>query len=197
MMEPSDASAGSSSVPGSARVERPVAGHECREFDRERKRLDLRVDFAKGLGSCPECERAGCAVKDTRRRRGGIWISSRRQAYLTARVPRVDPEHKVRLVAVPWARPRSGSAYLARGVGDGDGPGDAVATLAGLVGESDMRIWRIVHRCVTGRSRRRTSKASSGSGSMRPARGVGMTTSRCSRGSGRAPRGVRGRGSRS
>jgi transposase len=36
------------------------------EFDAEAKRLDLRVDFAKGARfSCPECERAGCAVKDT------------------------------------------------------------------------------------------------------------------------------------
>jgi hypothetical protein len=36
------------------------------EFDAEAKRLDLRVDFAKGARfPCPECEWAGCAVKDT------------------------------------------------------------------------------------------------------------------------------------
>ena len=37
---------------------------------------------------------------------------------------------------------------VVRGVGDGDGREMPVATLAGLVGESDMRIWRIVHHYV-------------------------------------------------
>jgi hypothetical protein len=38
------------------------------QFDRERRRLDLRIDFAKGARfPCPECGAAGCAVHDTER----------------------------------------------------------------------------------------------------------------------------------
>ena len=71
------------------------------------------------------------------------------QAYLTARVPRVEcPEHKVRLVAVPWARPRSGFTLLFEALVMAMVREMPVATLAGLVGESDMRIWRIVHHYV-------------------------------------------------
>ena len=73
------------------------------EFDPERKRLDLRVDFAKGARfPCPECERADCAVKDTEEKTWRHLDFFQHQAYLSARVPRVQcPEHKVRLVAVP------------------------------------------------------------------------------------------------
>jgi len=36
------------------------------EFDRAAKRLDLRIDFAKGARfACPECGRADCPVHDT------------------------------------------------------------------------------------------------------------------------------------
>jgi transposase len=36
------------------------------EFDVAQRRLDLWIDFARGSRfACPECDRAGCAVKDT------------------------------------------------------------------------------------------------------------------------------------
>jgi transposase len=36
------------------------------EFDAERRRLDLRIDFPKGARfRCPECGRADCPVHDT------------------------------------------------------------------------------------------------------------------------------------
>src|SRR5665648_388598 len=71
------------------------------EFDVEAKRLDLRVDFAKGARfPCPECERAGCAVKDTEQKTWRHLDFFQHLAYLTGRVPRVEcPEHGVRLVA--------------------------------------------------------------------------------------------------
>src|SRR6202165_2779407 len=120
------------------------------EFDAEAKRLDLRVDFAKGARfSCPECERAGCAVKDTEEKTWRHLDFFQHQAYLAARVPRVIcPEHKVRLVAVPWARERSGFTLLFEALVMAMVREMPVATLAGLVGESDMRIWRVVHHYV-------------------------------------------------
>jgi transposase len=120
------------------------------EFDPERKRLDLRVDFAKGARfPCPECERAGCAVKDTEEKTWRHLDFFEHQAFLTARVPRVEcPEHKVRLVAVPWARERSGFTLLFEALVMAMVREMPVATLAGLVGETDMRIWRVVHHYV-------------------------------------------------
>jgi transposase len=58
------------------------------------------------------------------------------------------PEHNVRLVAVAWARPRSGFTLLFEALVMAMVREMAVATLAGLVGESDMRIWRIVDHYV-------------------------------------------------
>jgi transposase len=120
------------------------------EFDAEAKRLDLRVDFSKGARfACPECERAGCAVKDTEEKTWRHLDFFQHQAYLTARVPRVVcPEHNVRLVAVPWARPRSGFTLLFEALVMAMVREMPVATLAGLVGETDMRIWRVVHHYV-------------------------------------------------
>jgi transposase len=54
----------------------------------------------------------------------------------------------VRLVAVPWARPRSGFTLLFEALVMAMVREMPVATLAGLVGESDIRIWRIVHHYV-------------------------------------------------
>lgn len=120
------------------------------EFDAEAKRLDLRVDFAKGARfPCPECDRSGLKVHDTEEKTWRHLDFFEHQAYLTARVPRVEcPEHKVRLVAVPWARPRSGFTLLFEALIMAMVREMPVATLAGLVGESDMRIWRVVHHYV-------------------------------------------------
>src|ERR1700737_85405 len=120
------------------------------EFDAEAKRLDLRVDFAKGARfSCPEGERAGCAVKDTEEKTWRHLDFFQHQAYLTARVPRVIcPEHKVRLGAVAGARERSRFTPLFEALVLAMVREMPVATLAGLVGESDMRIWRVVHHYV-------------------------------------------------
>ena len=120
------------------------------EFDAEAKRLDLRVDFPKGSTfCCPECERAGLKAYDTEEKTWRHLDFFQHQAYLTARVPRVEcPEHKVRVVAVPWARPRSGFTLLFEALVMAMVREMPVATLAGLVGESDMRIWRVVHHYV-------------------------------------------------
>jgi transposase len=120
------------------------------EFDPEVKRLDLRVDFAKGARfSCPECDRSNLKVHDTEEKTWRHLDFLQHQAYLTARVPRVQcPEHKVRLVAVPWARPRSGFTLLFEALVMAMVGEMPIATLAGLIGESDMRVWRIVHHYV-------------------------------------------------
>jgi transposase len=120
------------------------------EFDPEAKRLDLRVDFPRGATfCCPECDRSALKAHDTEEKTWRHLDFFQHQAFLTARVPRVRcPEHKVRLVAVPWARERSGFTLLFEALIMAMVKEMPVATLAGLIGESDMRVWRVVHHYV-------------------------------------------------
>ena len=68
------------------------------QFDVQRRRLDLRIDFAKGARfPCPECGAAGCKVHDTEEKTWRHLNFFQHEAYLTARVPRVIcPEHAVK-----------------------------------------------------------------------------------------------------
>ena len=120
------------------------------EFDAAERRLDLRIDFAKGSRfSCSECGRAGCKVHDTEEKTWRHLDFFEHQAYLTARVPRVEcPEHGVRQVALPWARERSGFTLLFEALVMALVKEMPVLAVAGLIGESDMRVWRIMHHYV-------------------------------------------------
>ena len=119
-------------------------------FDAGQRRLDLRIDFPKGSRfACRECGRGGCEVHDTEEKTWRHLDFFQQQAFLSARVPRVRcPEHKVKLVEVPWARERSGFTLLFEALVMALVKEMPVKALAGLVGESDMRIWRVVHRYV-------------------------------------------------
>ncbi len=120
------------------------------EFDPATKRLDLRIDFPKGSTfSCPECERAGLKAYDTEEKCWRHLDFFQHQAFLSARVPRVEcPEHKVRQVALPWARERSGFTLLFEALIMAMVKEMPVKAVAGLVGEYDKRIWRVVHHYV-------------------------------------------------
>jgi transposase len=120
------------------------------EFDAERRRLDLRIDFARGARfRCPECGTAGCKVHDTEEKTWRHLNFFQHEAYLTARVPRVIcPEHDVHQVEVPWARERSGFTLLFEALVMALVAEMPVAAVAALIGEEDKRIWRIVHHYV-------------------------------------------------
>ena len=119
-------------------------------FDAERRRLDLRIDFRKGARfPCPECGAAGCKVHDTELHTWRHLNFFEHEAYLTARVPRVDcPEHGVKQVQVPWARGRSDFTLLFEALVMALAKEMPVKAIAGLVGEHDTKIWRIVHHYV-------------------------------------------------
>lgn len=120
------------------------------QFDAEQRRLDLWIDFPKGSRfACPECGREGCEVHDTEEKTWRHLDFFQHQAYLTARVPRVIcPEHQVHQVEVPWARERSGFTLLFEALVMALVKEMPVAPVAALIGESDMRVWRIVHHYV-------------------------------------------------
>lgn len=119
-------------------------------FDADRRRLELRIDFERGATfACPRCAAEGCKVHDTDTKTWRHLDFFQHQAYLTARVPRVRcPEHGVHHVAVPWARPGSGFTLLFEALVMALAKQMPIAALAGLVGEHDTRIWRIVHHYV-------------------------------------------------
>lgn len=120
------------------------------EFDAGERRLDLRIDFPKGSRfACAECGRQGLKVHDTEAKTWRHLDFFEHQAYLTARVPRVRcPEHGVRQVELPWARERAGFTLLFEALVMALVKQMPVAAVGELIGESDMRVWRIVHHYV-------------------------------------------------
>ena len=119
-------------------------------FEADQRRLELRIDFERGARfACPECDLAGCEVYDTAEKRWRHLDVFQHQAYLVARVPRVRcPEHGVRQVALPWARPGSGFTLLFEALVMALVAEMPVAAVAELVGEHDTRIGRVVHHYV-------------------------------------------------
>jgi transposase len=120
------------------------------QFDAERRRLDLRVDFRRGARfACLECGAAGCKVHDTEPHTWRHLNFFQHEAYLTARVPRVIcPEHGVKQVQVPWARERSDFTLLFEALVMVLAREMPVKAIGGLVSEHDTKIWRIVHYYV-------------------------------------------------
>ncbi len=119
-------------------------------FDAEQRRLELRIDFERGARfCCPECDAPNCEVHDTAEKRWRHLDFFEHQAHLVARVPRVRcPEHGVRGVALPWARPGSGFTLLFEALVMTLVAEMPVAAVGELVSEHDTRIWRIVHHYV-------------------------------------------------
>lgn len=120
-------------------------------FSPEQKRLDIKIDFARGSTfSCPECDHADLKAYDTVEKSWRHLNFFQHEAYLTARVPRVDcPKCGVRLIdKLPWARMDSGFTLLFEAMIMTLVKSMPVKTLATFVGEHDTRLWRILHHYV-------------------------------------------------
>jgi transposase len=120
------------------------------DFDLDKKRLDIKLDFKAGARfECPECKAAGCPVHDTVEK---IWRHLdffQHQAFLTARTPRVDcTKCGVHLVTVPWARPNSGFTLLFEGFAMALAMHMPIAVAAGFLKITDKRLWRVVFHYV-------------------------------------------------
>lgn len=123
---------------------------EAVEFDEDKGRLDLYIDFAPG-GSfpCPVCGREDCRAYDTTRKEWRHLNFFQHEAYLHAPVPRVRcPEHGVKQVEVPWARPGSGFTLLFEAFVLALAKQMPVAAVGRLVGEHDTRLWSVLHHYV-------------------------------------------------
>lgn len=120
------------------------------EFSDEQHQLDLWLDFpVGGRFACPQCG-ASCGVYDSDER---VWRHLnffQHKTLLHARQPRVQcPEHGVKTVEVPWARPGAGFTLLMEAFILMLVQGGMTPTQAGrLVDEHDTRIWRILQHYV-------------------------------------------------
>jgi transposase len=122
------------------------------EFDAERTQLDLYLDFDRGARfACPAkgCAHGGCPVHDTVEKTWRHLDFFQHRALLHARLLRVRcPEHGVRQVSVPWARPGSGFTLLFEALVLSFATVMPVAKVAELTREYDTRIWRVLEHHV-------------------------------------------------
>ena len=121
------------------------------DFDGEKRRLDIRLDFKPGSRfDCPECNAHGCRVHDTVEKTWRHLDFFQHQAFLTARTPRIAcTKCGVRLVTVPWARPGSGFTLLFEGFAMALAMHLPVAVAAKrFLKITDQRMWRIVFHYV-------------------------------------------------
>jgi transposase len=123
------------------------------EFDQEGGTLEIGLDFARGSRfacPCEGCAESACPVHDTDEKRWRHLDFFEHQAFLVARVPRVDClTHGVHRVAVPWARPGSGFTLLMEVAMLTFAKQMPIAPLAKMARVHDTRIWRVLEHHVT------------------------------------------------
>jgi transposase len=120
-------------------------------FSEEAHRLDLWLDFPAGSRfPCPGCAGGERAGYDTAER---VWRHLnffQHQTFLHARQPRIEcPEHGVKTVEVPWARPGAGftllmEAFVLLLARNGMTP----RQVGRVIDAHDTRIWRILRHYV-------------------------------------------------
>lgn len=129
---------------------------ESCEFDPERKRIDIMINFLYGgTFVCPECGKEELKAFDTELKSWRHLNFFQHEAYLTGRVPRVKcSQCGIRVVDVPWSRSGSGFTLLFEAMIMTLAKAMPVKTIGSFVNEHDTRLWRIVHHYVDkGRSR--------------------------------------------
>src|SRR5664280_1227897 len=121
-------------------------------FDKEAGKLEIGLDFPRGSRfACPieGCRESACPVHDTAEKTWRHLDFFEHQAFLAARVPRVNcGEHGIHLIAVPWARPGSGFTLLMEVAMLTFAKQMPIAPLAEMAREHDTRVWRVVEHHV-------------------------------------------------
>lgn len=112
-------------------------------------RLDLYVEAERGsLYPCPECGQA-CPAHDFADKTWRHLNFFQHHCYLHARVPRTKcPEHGVKRIEVPWARPGSDFTLLFEQAAMSLVKEMPVLAVSRQLEISDKRLWRIVQHYV-------------------------------------------------
>ena len=129
-----------------------VGSVDFRDADGGRQELHIMIGFEPGARfHCPEtgCREDACPVHDRRER---VWRHLnffQHKAFIHAAMPRVTcPEHGVRTVPAPWARPGSGFTLLFEAWAVEMARHLPAGTLAEQLDETDTRLWRSVAHYV-------------------------------------------------
>lgn len=119
-------------------------------FDAEAQRLDLRIAYSDSAKfPCPTCKAANCPVYDADEKRWRHMDFFQHQAFITARVPRVQCQTcGVKTIQVPWSRPGSGFTLFMEAIILELARNMPIRAIARLLSVSDKRLWRIVKHYV-------------------------------------------------
>jgi transposase len=120
------------------------------QFDAAAQRLDIHLSFPKGARfSCRICGAQDCPAYDSSEKTWRHLNFFQHEAYLHARVPRVDcAVCGIKSVSVPWAREDSGFTLLFEALLMTMIKAMPVDRVAKLIGEQDTKLWRVVHYYV-------------------------------------------------
>jgi len=126
-------------------------------FSKESNRLDITIDFQRGATFlCPVCG-APAPAYDTTEKTWQHLNFFQYEAYLHARVPRVNCPNEgcgVKQVQVPWARAGSGFTLLFEALVMTMARDMPVNVIARLLSVTDTRLWRVINAYVeTARAR--------------------------------------------
>jgi transposase len=120
-------------------------------FSKESNRLDITIDFQRGATfSCPVCG-APASAYDTTEKTWQHLNFFQYEAYLHARVPRVNCPNEgcgVKQVQVPWARAGSGFTLLFEALVMTMARDMPVNVMARLFSVTDTRLWRVINAYV-------------------------------------------------
>lgn len=120
-------------------------------FSKESNRLDITIDFQRGATfSCPVCG-ASASAYDTTEKTWQHLNFFQYEAYLHARVPRVNCPNEgcgVKQVQVPWARAGSGFTLLFEALVMTMARDMPVNVMARLFSVTDTRLWRVINAYV-------------------------------------------------
>ena len=117
-------------------------------FSKESNRLDITIDFQRGATFlCPVCG-ATAPAYDTTEKTWQHLNFFQYEAYLHARVPRVNCPNEgcsVKQVQVPWARAGSGFTLLFEALVMTMARDMPVSVMARLLSVTDTRLWRVIN----------------------------------------------------
>jgi transposase len=120
-------------------------------FSKESNRLDITIDFQRGANfACPVCG-APVPVHDTTEKTWRHLNFFQYEAYLHARVPRVNCPNQgcgVKQIQVPWARAGSGFTLLFEALVMTMARDMPVNVMARLFSVTDTRLWRVINAYV-------------------------------------------------
>jgi transposase len=109
--------------------------------------VDIEVEAGAQM-PCPVCGQL-CPLYDQEVKRWRHLNFWQHPTYLSARVPRVQcPQHQVKQVSVPWARPESGFTLMFEAFVMALAREMPVSAVADLMTEHDTRLWRVVRHYV-------------------------------------------------